>query len=172
MPPLVEPSAPGTPFVGKLCKAQDPGLWDPHVPERGFLSQEPPSAAGGRRDEGVRGVSPSSLSPAPRHSHCLKPNTNSLRLCWRTCPHPYRGGLGLSHQVTRGLGEENSAMKAKPGAMVPEEQRLAHPGSRARQGEATGPHLTATTTAAASLGEAAVSRARALGTVLSALRRY
>lgn len=68
-------------------------------------------------------------------------------------------------------------MKAKPGAMVPEEQRLARPGSRARQGEATGPHLTATTTAAASLGEAAVSRAaatrlRALGTVLSALRRY
>lgn len=68
-------------------------------------------------------------------------------------------------------------MKAKPGAMVPEELRLARPGSRARQGEATGPHLTGTTTAAASLGEVAVSRAtatrlRALGTVLSALRMY
>lgn len=63
-------------------------------------------------------------------------------------------------------------MKAKPGAMVPEEQRLARLGSHTRQGEATGPHLTAMTTAAASLGEAAVSRARALGTVLSALRRY
>lgn len=60
----------------------------------------PPTPAPGAR-------SLSCQQPAPRHSQCVKPETNSLALCWRRqTPGLYQGSLGLGPAGTRAWEEK------------------------------------------------------------------